>query len=118
MDAYQYSACYVERTRYMYNAQANYNSGIAISPDGRHVYTTARGHDSIAGFAIGANGVLSPTSQGSVASGGRTPWSVTFASDTLLLVTNQNADDPAAREGGGPDADPCVIISLHVHDLL
>lgn len=94
---------------YMYNAQANYNSGIALAPDGRHVYVTGRGMDNVAGFSIGEDGGLSPTAQVTVPSGGRTPWSLSFASDTLLVVTNQNADDPSAREGGGPGADPCVL---------
>lgn len=94
---------------YMYNAQANYNSGIALAPDGRHVYVTGRGMDNVAGFSVAADGGLSPTAQATVPSGGRTPWSLSFVTDTLLVVTNQNADDPSAREGGGPDADPCVV---------
>jgi 6-phosphogluconolactonase (cycloisomerase 2 family) len=102
---------------HMYNAQPNYNSGIAISPDGKHVYTTGRGHDSVAGFAVSAaDGSLTPTAQGNVGSGGRTPWALSFASPTLLVVTNQYADDPSAREGGGPDADPDRIAPLKEGD--
>ena len=97
---------------YMYNAQPNYNSGIAVSPDGCHVYTTGRGHDTVAGFVVNANGSLSPTAQANVGSGGRTPWSLSFASEELLLVSNQNADDPKARKGGGPNADPNRLAPL------
>lgn len=91
---------------YMYNAQPNYNAGIAVSPDGRHVYSSARGHDSVAGFKIHADGVLAPTDQVRIASGGRTPWSITFLDNHFLLVTNQNADDPTARRPGGHGSDP------------
>ena len=92
---------------HLYNAQPNYNSGIAISPDGRHVYTTGRGHDSVAGFVVSqSDGSLTPTAQGTVSSGGRTPWSLSFVSDSLLVVSNQYADDPTARIGGGLGADP------------
>ena len=91
---------------YMYNSQPNYNSGLAVSPDGRHVYSSARGHDSVAGFVIHADGTLVPTSQKRVGSGGRTPWSMTFVNNDYLLVANQNADDPMARQQGGKHADP------------
>jgi 6-phosphogluconolactonase (cycloisomerase 2 family) len=101
---------------YMYNAQPNYNSGIAISPDGRHVYTTARGNDSVAGFVVGADGALTPTRQANIGSGGRTPWSLSFVSNALLVVSNQNADDPEARKGGGPDADPGRLAPLGKDD--
>ncbi len=91
---------------YMYNSQPNYNAGIAVSPDGRHVYSSARGHDSVAGFKIHADGVLEPTDQVRIASGGRTPWSITFLDNHFLLVANQNADDPTARQPGGQGSDP------------
>ena len=87
-------------------AQPNYNGTIALSPDGRHVYCTTRGHDSVAGFAIGKDGALAPTAQWSVPSGGRVCWSAAFAGNDFLLVTNQYADDPSVRVGGGPGADP------------
>ena len=97
---------------YMYNAQPNYNAGIAISPDGRHLYSSGRGHDTVAGFSVGHDGSLTPTRQWLVPSGGRTPWAIAFLNDEYLLVTNQNADDPAAREPGGPDSNPERIAPL------
>jgi 6-phosphogluconolactonase (cycloisomerase 2 family) len=91
---------------HIYNAQCNYNCGVAITPDGKHLYATSRGHDTVAGFTIADDYSLSPTSQRYVPTGGRTPWSVACASDTLVLVTNQYADDAEARKGGGEGADP------------
>ena len=73
---------------YLYNAQPNYNSGIAIAPDGRHVYTSARGHDSIAVFNIRSDGSLTPTPQFVLASGGRTPWAISFLNNEMLLVND------------------------------
>ncbi|XRB10947.1 6-phosphogluconolactonase [Pseudoscourfieldia marina] len=93
-------------------AQPSYNGAIALSPDGKHLYCSTRGHDSVAGFAVGEDGSLSPTTQATVPSGGRVAWSLSFASDTLLVVTNQYADDPSAREGGAHDADPNRLAPL------
>jgi 6-phosphogluconolactonase len=65
---------------------------VAASPDGRVLYTSNRGDDSLAVFAIDpATGRLS--SAGRVASGGRTPRH--FAIDPggrWLLAANQNSD--------------------------
>mmetsp|Transcript_10773 Transcript_10773/g.28771 ORF Transcript_10773/g.28771 Transcript_10773/m.28771 type:complete len:170 (-) Transcript_10773:245-754(-) len=91
---------------YQFFAQPNYNGTFILSPDGRHLYATTRGADTIAGFEVGPDGALSPAKFVSVPSNGRVPWSLSFASDTLLLVANQHLDDPSCREGGGPDADP------------
>mmetsp|Transcript_20915 Transcript_20915/g.67694 ORF Transcript_20915/g.67694 Transcript_20915/m.67694 type:complete len:425 (-) Transcript_20915:40-1314(-) len=87
-------------------AQPNYNGGLALSPDGRHLYCSTRGHDSVAGFAVATDGALSPTAQASVGSGGRVPWELSFASDELLVVANQYRDDPEARAAGGAGAEP------------
>ena len=74
------------------------------------MYTTGRGHDSVAGFLVSRDGSLSPTSQAFIQSGGRTPWALSFASDSRLVVANQYEDEPDARKGGGPGADPYVFI--------
>lgn len=61
---------------------------IAVSPDGRHVYASVRGHDSIAAFGLDARGHLSPL--------GHTPTGPTPRSFTLdptglfLIVAAQN----------------------------
>ncbi|MEZ4639816.1 MAG: lactonase family protein [Caldilineaceae bacterium] len=65
---------------------------IHISPSGRFVYGSNRGHDSIAIFAVDeVNGSL--TSMGHTPTGGRTPRN--FAIDptgTFLLAANQDSD--------------------------
>lgn len=65
---------------------------IAVSADGRFVYASNRGHDSIAVFAVdGGSGRLRPTQW--VASGGRTPRF--FALDPtrrFLFVANEDSD--------------------------
>jgi 6-phosphogluconolactonase len=66
---------------------------IALSPDGRFVYASNRGHDSLALYAVeGDSGRLDPL--GHVSTGGRTPRS--FALDSTgewLLVANQGSDN-------------------------
>ena len=61
-------------------AQPNYNGTFILSPDGRHLYATTRGADTIAGFEVGSDGALSPAKFVSVPSNGRVcgqfVWSV------------------------------------------
>jgi 6-phosphogluconolactonase len=65
---------------------------IAVSPDGRYVYGSNRGHDSLAVFAVDvASGRL--TSVGHVPTGGRTPRHFTIdATGRWLLAANQDSD--------------------------
>lgn len=65
---------------------------IAVSADGRFVYASNRGHDSIGAFAIEpATGRLSPI--GRTASGGKTPrFFALAASDSLLYAANEDSD--------------------------
>ena len=66
---------------------------IAVSPDGRWVFASNRGHDSIGVFAIDtATGRLAPL--GWQASGGRTPRFFTVGLDgPSLYVANEDSDD-------------------------
>jgi 6-phosphogluconolactonase len=70
----------------------SYPAEIAVSPDGRFLYGSNRGHDSIAGFAIDA-------SSGRLRATGHTPaggsWPRHFALDptgAFLLVANQKSN--------------------------
>lgn len=67
-------------------------SEIAVSADGRFVYASNRGHDSIAIFAIDpASGRLSPV--GWVPSGGKTPRFFALSPDgKALFVANEEGD--------------------------
>jgi 6-phosphogluconolactonase len=86
---------------------ANTAAEIAVSPDGRFLYASNRGDDSVALFAIdAATGRLA--SSGQFPSGGRTPRQ--FAMDhegRLLLVANQDSGVIATfrldRETGRPE---------------
>lgn len=62
-----------------------------LTPDGRFLYASNRGHDTIATFRVGPDGALS--SAGWVPCGGKTPRS--FAIDPsgwYVLVGNQDSD--------------------------
>lgn len=69
-------------------AGENTAAEIAVSPDGRFVYASNRGDDSLAAFATDPSGALTPVAR--VPAGGRTPRS--FAIDPAgrwLLAANQ-----------------------------
>ena len=77
-----------------------------MAPDGKHVYVTNRGHDSVAGFSIKpdvakgeSDPCLVPTAQVTVPSGGRLPWTITFITNTLVIVSNQYLADEDALAG-------------------
>ena len=67
------------------DAVPSHASAIVISPDGRHLYATNRGHDSIAVFAVQDGGALAFA--GAVPSGGRLPWVLDWAGEFLLVHT-------------------------------
>ena len=67
------------------DAVPSHASAIVISPDGRHLYVSNRGHDSIAAFAVQDGGALAFA--GAVPSGGRLPWVLDWAGEFLLVCT-------------------------------
>ncbi len=74
----------------------NYPAGVLVSPDGRFVYVSNRGHDSIAAFAVERGGAaLRPLS--ATPSGGSYPRHITLdPSGTLLFAANQKSGTVAA----------------------
>jgi 6-phosphogluconolactonase len=70
----------------------NLAAEIAVSPDGRFLYASNRGDDSLAVFRIdSASGAVAPA--GRVATGGRTPRHFAIEpSGRWLLAANQNSD--------------------------
>ena len=64
---------------------------VHVSPSGRFLYGSNRGHDSIAVFAINRSGQLTPVEH--VLTGGKTPRNFTIdPTGTFLLVANQKSD--------------------------
>lgn len=69
----------------------NTTAQVVVSPDGRFVYGSNRGHDSIAIWAIQEGGTL--TFAGRVSSGGKEPRNFNIdPSGRWLLAANQNSD--------------------------
>jgi 6-phosphogluconolactonase len=83
---------------------SSFGADLAVSSDGRHVYATNRGHDSIACYSVdSATGALSVV--GWQGTGGKTPRSVALdPSGGYLLVANQDSDTiqvfQVAKESG------------------
>jgi 6-phosphogluconolactonase len=73
----------------------SHGADLHVSPDGRFVYSSNRGHDSISTFGVDLDtGVLSPLGQTST--GGKTPRNFAITpSGNSLLVANQNSDSIA-----------------------
>lgn len=74
-------------------SRANTGADIHLTPDGRFLYASNRGHDSIAGFAVNPQtGRLRPA--GHTPTSGRTPRNfVIDPSGRFLLVANQKSDN-------------------------
>ncbi|MDZ7685985.1 MAG: lactonase family protein [Gammaproteobacteria bacterium] len=71
---------------------ASYCAHIAVSGDGRFLYASNRGHDSIAVFALGDNGNLVPVQH--VASGGEHPRFFALTPDERFLwAANRDSDN-------------------------
>jgi len=87
---------------------AHSGGSLCLAPNGKHLYSTNRGHDSVSCFSVGADGSLAPTPQFNVPAGGRITWTLTMPSDTLLVAINQYADydDPATQRYGDGKGDP------------
>ncbi|WP_067932853.1 lactonase family protein [Alicyclobacillus kakegawensis] len=73
------------------SAAANTAADIHVSPSGRFLYASNRGHDSIACFLIGENGEL--TSLGHVHAGGRTPRNFELTPDGWYMIVASQDDD-------------------------
>jgi 6-phosphogluconolactonase len=92
----------------------SFTADLKITPDGRFLYGTNRGHDSLAAYAIGADGRLTPIEI--VPSRGKGPQNIALTPDgTLLLCANMPGNSLAVfridRETGRlrPLGDPEVI---------
>jgi 6-phosphogluconolactonase len=88
----------------------NYPAEVLVSADGRHVYLSNRGHDSVAHFAVTGTGL---TLVGHTSVGGRYPRHITFdPTGALLFAANQNSNNVTSftvdRATGGltPSATP------------
>lgn len=76
-------------------AGENTTAEIAMSPDGRYVYGSNRGHDSLAIFAVEQrSGRLTP--RGHVSAGGRTPRHFAIDDSGRWLLAAHQADDSIA----------------------
>ncbi|MCE9591574.1 MAG: lactonase family protein [Planctomycetes bacterium] len=64
--------------------KASYTADVKITPDGRFLYGTNRGHESIAGFAIGADDRLS--SMGITPSGSPWPQNLAITPDGAWMI--------------------------------
>lgn len=87
-----------------------------VAPDGKHVYASNRGHDSIAIFDVASDGAL--TQRAVIPSGGKTPRDFTVTPDQrFLVVAHQDSDNVvsfAIAEDGGLDQRDEVAIPTPV----
>ena len=77
-------------------------AAIRLSPDGKYVYASNRGHESIAIFKIGRGGRLARTAI--VSSKGVSPRDFEFLKDKKhLVMTNENTDNAIIYEWNAKD---------------
>lgn len=98
------------------HAGDNFPSQIVVSPDGRHVYGANRGADTIAIFAVGADGNLTPSGQ--VPCGGAWPRNINIDPvGNWVIAANQRSGNLALfrrdPETGGltPSGEPVAVPS-------
>ena len=82
---------------------------VRVHPNGRHVYVSNRGHDSIAVFGF-AGDAESLESLGHVPSGGRTPRNfAVHPSGSTMFVMNQDSDEVVAFDVDEQTGVPCKL---------
>ncbi len=73
-----------------FDGAKNTGADVHVHPSGKHLYTSNRGHDSIAQFAVAADGTL--TAKGHTSTGGKTPRNFGIdPSGRVLLAANQGS---------------------------
>ncbi|ANU24487.1 lactonase family protein [Planococcus donghaensis] len=88
----------------------NTSAEIAVSSDGKFVYASNRGHDSIASFAVQANGTLE--NLGLASSGGEGPRHFGLISgNDWLIVANENSHTLTALKMGRAGT-PCTVENI------
>ena len=76
------------------DATGNTGAELCLSPDGKYLYASNRGHNSISLFALGREG--KPVMKGNYPCGGKTPRHFTLdPSGRFLLVLNQDSSNMA-----------------------
>jgi 6-phosphogluconolactonase len=88
------------------------SSAIKLSKDGRYLFVTNRGHDSIASFSIDAGtGVVTPLAF--QAAGGRTPRDIAISPDGgFLYAANQDSDSVTAFRVNNGGLEPLGQITI------
>jgi 6-phosphogluconolactonase len=84
-------ADYDEPPPFDFYTASSHAAGIVVSPDGRWVLCTNRGHDSVVTFAVDADKgtVASPSTESFTLTEGALPWHCDFISPDKLAVTTQ-----------------------------
>ena len=68
----------------------SHTAHLGLSPDGRHLYASNRGHDSLMVVDVGVDGLVANPRW--TPSGGRWPWFFTVTSQGQMLVANNLSD--------------------------
>lgn len=72
----------------------NAGADLHLSPDARFLYGSNRGHNSLAVFAVGADGLLAPLGQ--VSTEGNWPRGFAVLRNGIILVANERSDEIVA----------------------
>jgi 6-phosphogluconolactonase len=68
----------------------SHTAHLGMSRDGRHLYVSNRGHDSLTVYDVGAEGRLAPRQW--APSGGKWPWFFALTADRRMIVANNLSD--------------------------
>jgi len=68
----------------------SHTAHLDMSRDGRHLYVSNRGHDSLTVYDVGAEGLVTPRQW--APSGGKWPWFFALTDDRRMIVANNLSD--------------------------
>jgi 6-phosphogluconolactonase len=68
----------------------SHTAHLDMSRDGRHLYVSNRGHDSLTVYDVGAEGLVAPRQW--IPSGGKWPWFFALTDDNRMIVANNLSD--------------------------
>jgi hypothetical protein len=77
--------------------------GIAVTPDGKHVYVTNEGDDTVSEYTVGSGGALSPATGAPTVANGVAPYNIAVTPDGRYVYVSNYGDSTVSEYSVGTD---------------